>query len=219
MIVKVYIHILLCILLANTVNAQNAFQLRRNWVIGSYSGMWKDSTDQTAWQPINITVNNSTNILNPEHDSMVVVSLDNSEYYIAPDTSYWLTYAGPSLGEGGKLYADSTFIYHYISPSMSGGHMIYFIGKLVQSYASVNEQLNIAQVSIYPNPTSKELNIEFPNVMNCTLQLNDLLGQEIKSEKINLQRVQIDVDDLSDGIYFLKMKSEKGTITKKLIIH
>lgn len=193
---------------------QNAYQLRRNWVVGYYSGMWKDSTAQTPWQPINITVDYSTNTLNPEHDSMVVVSFDNNEYYIWSDSTYLLYHNLADPNQGGKLYADSTFIYHYISPSMSGGHMIYFIGKLVQSYAGVNELFNSEQVKVFPNPANDKLHVHITNNLKVEYTLIDTYGREVKK----MNQKEIDVSNLPNGIYIFRINTEKGIISKKIIV-
>lgn len=62
------------------------------------------------------------------------------------------------------------------------------------------EELN--QVKIYPNPATSFLRIE-SDIDAETFIINDLLGKEIKSGKIN--NGQIDVSNLSKGTYILQL--------------
>lgn len=88
---------------------------------------------------------------------------------------------------------------------------------------AVDEKENMDYgITIYPNPVSDELNITF-NIEkpgNFTLQLYNSLGQEIKfllSEKVNMgeNNIKISVEDMPDGIYFLKLLINENIVTKK----
>jgi len=69
------------------------------------------------------------------------------------------------------------------------------------------------EFNIQPNPASNFISISAKN-LNVSLEIIDiysLSGQVFKSEKINSSNAQIDISELSKGLYFLKMvtKSEK----------
>ncbi|MFY7669919.1 endonuclease [Tenacibaculum sp. MEBiC06402] len=85
--------------------------------------------------------------------------------------------------------------------------------------ASVDDEI-IDKISVYPNP-----------ILNNTLYIKNnssILFQEIVIHNINGQAVfktskevnsnEIKIKKLSSGTYFLKMKSELGIITKKLLV-
>ncbi|MBL4594144.1 MAG: T9SS type A sorting domain-containing protein [Flavobacteriales bacterium] len=76
---------------------------------------------------------------------------------------------------------------------------------------SLNDE---ADITIYPNPTASELNI--------TTELNikyvailDITGKTI--EAYELKTNAINVTHLAKGIYFLKLETEEGAITKKFV--
>lgn len=78
------------------------------------------------------------------------------------------------------------------------------------------------EISIYPNPTSKLLYINFSNYeKNQHMKLNiiDDIGNNIKQINLDcLYNMEIDVSSLQTGVYFLKIQLKHQTITKKIII-
>ena len=77
------------------------------------------------------------------------------------------------------------------------------------------------QIIIYPNPSSGILNIDFNEPNNISLILiTDLLGREVKKESMQLDKeAQINVSELKEGIYFIRIETSKGIFNKKLIIN
>lgn len=87
------------------------------------------------------------------------------------------------------------------------------------SLLSVDKNELKVNLSVYPNPTKDgKLNIESQLDGNATVQVYDLLGKQVSSV-FSLQQGsnQIDIPNLSNGIYFLVFKSEGKTHTEKLI--
>lgn len=75
-------------------------------------------------------------------------------------------------------------------------------------------------VSIYPNPVSDNLNIQISNKLsNATVRIFDIMGQVIyQNEFKSLSNTQsIDLKSAPSGAYLLYIKSDEGTITKKVI--
>ncbi|MFL5730342.1 MAG: CotH kinase family protein, partial [Cytophagaceae bacterium] len=76
-------------------------------------------------------------------------------------------------------------------------------------------------VSLYPNPVSGTLNIEFTDDDNGDIYLfvYDRLGKQLYAAGVNKLTqtaiAHIDVSDFSKGLYILHVKSAKGTIYKK----
>lgn len=74
-----------------------------------------------------------------------------------------------------------------------------------------------SSISIVPNPASFKVNITATDetVIN-SIELFNISGQKIDVH-LNGDNT-FDVRNLSDGVYFLKIQSQKGILTKKLII-
>jgi len=71
---------------------------------------------------------------------------------------------------------------------------------------------------IFPNPTSGDLVISIPgspSTDQTTYLITDELGQNIREE--NLQGNSISTLDLAPGLYFIHLKTQFGTLTKKFL--
>lgn len=72
--------------------------------------------------------------------------------------------------------------------------------------------------AVYPNPASDVLNI---NAKNNTaikeIQLTDVNGRTVKTVKANETTSQVNISDLNAGVYFLKVTSDLGTGTTKVV--
>jgi hypothetical protein len=124
---------------------------------------------------------------------------------------------------------DGVDVGYYSSPTFvdidNDGDMDAFIGEyygtikfysngfLTNSEAVLEENI----VSIFPNPVVDVLTIEMDNVKGEAVILN-LLGQPIKTVRINAEQTTIDVADLSQGQYVLRITTEEGkTITQSFV--
>lgn len=90
---------------------------------------------------------------------------------------------------------------------------------------SINKQVgNITNLSIYPNPSTDQITVDFTTSSDETIRLSiyDLLGKEIYSttpiEVIGNYTEKIDVNNFAKGIYMLRVATTTGSATKKVII-
>ena len=51
------------------------------------------------------------------------------------------------------------------------------------------------------------------------IQITDVTGKEIMSFNMSSQKMQMDISGLTNGIYFANLKTDKGIIAKKIIVH
>jgi Secretion system C-terminal sorting domain len=89
-----------------------------------------------------------------------------------------------------------------------------FSNDIYSNPTSINE-LNTNNYSIYPNPTSNQLNIEINEVGVREINIIDITGKTVKTFTLNFNT--INVSDLQKGIYFIKFIGDEKTITKKFI--
>jgi serine protease AprX len=74
------------------------------------------------------------------------------------------------------------------------------------------------RVFIYPNPTSSVLNYIIKNdFVISSIVINDISGKEVFRNNVGNNPTQIDVSNLSAGVYFITFNSDKNTATKKFI--
>lgn len=72
--------------------------------------------------------------------------------------------------------------------------------------------------NIFPNPVKNVIN--FSNDSNAVVSLvemTDLNGRVIKSQKVNATEGQISVSDLATGMYMMKITTDQGVAVKKIV--
>ena len=74
------------------------------------------------------------------------------------------------------------------------------------------EESEISAVSIYPNPASTVLNVHAENYDN--VQIVNFLGQVVYSANVTDNDFQINVSNLSNGVYFIRLNGETTTTQK-----
>ena len=88
--------------------------------------------------------------------------------------------------------------------------------------ALANEEFLQASFNIYPNPSKGSFNIEFKDfVNNYSVEVFDVTGKTIYENNFdqasNLVQT-INLENPSSGVYFINVKSDKGIVTKKLVV-
>ncbi len=90
---------------------------------------------------------------------------------------------------------------------------------------SINQTLGIQEknsasvIGIYPNPFSSQTSISFSKeIKNGTAKIIDVVGKEVKTINFSGNKLVIEKEELTAGIYFVQIVSEKGTIANKKII-
>lgn len=72
--------------------------------------------------------------------------------------------------------------------------------------------------SVYPNPAKNNVNISNSNASISAIEMTDVNGRIVKTENFtNVNNVIVNISDLSQGIYMMKIISDKGIDTKKII--
>ena len=72
-------------------------------------------------------------------------------------------------------------------------------------------------LKIYPNPTNSIINILSPNETINQINVYDMLGRLLKSQKSNSENEKITIQDLPNAIYLLEVKTDKGSKTVKIV--
>ena len=84
-----------------------------------------------------------------------------------------------------------------------------------------NELDNKNSISLYPNPSNNYVNLKIQNSNNESLTLNiyNTMGSIVKTLRINDKDNQVDVSDLTNGIYFMSLSSDNYNAKQKLVIN
>jgi len=76
-------------------------------------------------------------------------------------------------------------------------------------------------VRVYPNPAKETINVKFTNkdlLMNSLISIFDINGKLLLTVKPKSLTTTIKTDKLKSGLYFMKIRSKYGIVTKKIII-
>lgn len=93
----------------------------------------------------------------------------------------------------------------------------------VVNCVGVNENNENISLEVYPNPTSGKfnLNINAIDMRDAELQVIDIVGKVVYSQEVNITGSHIFTLDISDnpgGIYFVQIKNDTQSISKKVFL-
>lgn len=94
--------------------------------------------------------------------------------------------------------------------------------RVIDASSSTKNFTEIEGVTVFPNPTSNQLNIEvdFEKSENVAIQLTDLLGRPLRQiPETNMAKgtFKMNLSGLSSGVYLLVLKTEDGQAVKKIL--
>ena len=163
----------------------------------------------------------------PNFSSLAIVWDDNGEnglyvgmdygiYYIDDTFSEWQPYSNnlPNviISEleinyvDDKIYAGSYGRGLWVSPRFD-------------SVLAVEEFLNGDNVNIYPNPASNEVNIIMKEPVEADIRIFDVTGKLViyEADTAIQNKHTINISSLNRGVYFVRINSNRGSITKKML--
>jgi hypothetical protein len=88
-------------------------------------------------------------------------------------------------------------------------------------YINIDEINN--NLSVYPNPVKNKIQISgyIPDTKNIQFIISNINGKKILQRNININnpnfKFDIDIHDFANGIYLLKIQSDKNSMTKKIV--
>ena len=89
-------------------------------------------------------------------------------------------------------------------------------GTLLSNEDFVN--VDTKAISVYPNPASDVLNINASNSSINAIQIVDLNGRQVYTKSFNnVSDAQINVNELSAGMYLINISTENGSTTQKFL--
>ncbi|MGB4655121.1 MAG: C10 family peptidase [Bacteroidales bacterium] len=131
-----------------------------------------------------------------------------------------------------KVYRDQQFLAStgdvtYIDNDVPNGQHNYCVVAVypegesdevcIVSWVTTNIDTEEAAYRIYPNPTSNILNIVSPRVFNEVRMYNNS-GKLVYNDYGRYSNKVIDVNNLSAGVYFIKLIFDDNVISKKVIV-
>ncbi len=90
---------------------------------------------------------------------------------------------------------------------------------LLNNTTGIEENNETSKFNLYPNPASEMIRIE-PTIttLESVVEITNALGQIVKTNTLTNSTLIIPVNELSKGMYFVKVQNEKSKTVSKLII-
>jgi hypothetical protein len=80
------------------------------------------------------------------------------------------------------------------------------------NYVAMNQEINRSNVNIYPNPAQEVLQLTTDLPMN-EVEVIDAFGKIVNRYTPNSSNLQIPLESLNSGLYFLRISSSNGYLT------
>jgi hypothetical protein len=141
-----------------------------------------------------------------------------SESLIYNNTLAATTYTAYVYGYNGAFNATSCYT---IRAEISGTS---FVRQSAEELEIMNEELSNEPLQVYPNPTSGLLNIRLQpeGDINQTVEVYNHLGQKVESFELSFTKempaVELQLNDLTDGIYFVRVYDGNTVQTRKVML-
>lgn len=102
--------------------------------------------------------------------------------------------------------------------STNGGEVEDYRINIVATGGVGVEEVSLNAITLFPNPASDEINVALnSNFQTANVVVMDLAGKEIlKANYSNVEQIQLNVADLSSGMYHVVISTELGQIIRKI---
>jgi len=146
----------------------------------------------------------------------------------SPSTGVWSTTGCISVTAGGIATINTTgagsLTYTYTdgngcsnSRTMTGTG--YTCAARGISVSNNENQVTKNDFLIYPNPTKSYVKLQFEKLNGTgNIIVTDLYGKQIKSQQLSMGNNNVDLANLTKGLYFISTITNEGKTTKKLVI-
>jgi len=175
----------------------------------------------TTTYSVTVTDNNLESItedvtvrVNPKPETPLIYQHGDTLISSSPDGNRWI------LNNQTVVYTDS----NVFVPTYNGNYTVVVVKKGCVSdtsnavYLGIDQFLTDESISIYPNPSGGKIIVEILlPVQEYNLKIYNLNGQETIEKQIREDKTKIDINDLAQGVYFIKLTFDEFVGVKKII--
>jgi sugar lactone lactonase YvrE len=166
--------------------------------------------------PIGLAVDTVGNIL--------VADTNNHRIRIINTTGEVTTLAGSTSGyQDGTASAAKFYSPYGLTLDTNGDLVIVDSGnhriRKITSPLRNSEYQFENKISLYPNPFLSIINIELSDFTPANASICDSNGRALLTKKIITNKTSIDLSNLENGVYLIKISSATGAVSRKIIKH
>jgi hypothetical protein len=121
-----------------------------------------------------------------------------------------------------NTYNKISIFFNFGTPGSAAGEKTYYWDDIKFGGISTVENLDAsaAGIRVFPNPASEFYTIEFPEVLNspALVSVLDASGRLVKAVTITQQNTRMNLEDIHDGMYYLRIEKDAKAYFQKLVV-
>ncbi len=168
----------------------------------------RDTSASPAWEPFQPP---GYSYANPGDTTSIILTISLPVFGGGLDTSLVIPYTVFSVIDTTVRYTDSVLIYKSITDIGDG------------TFVTVPDRFNLFQN--YPNPFNPTTNISFAIAHRSSVRIEiiNINGQLVDIKNLGIlpagsHDIEYDASRLSSGVYFYRMTTDNGSISKKMVL-
>ncbi|WP_439131223.1 S8 family serine peptidase [Polaribacter sp.] len=163
----------------------------------------------------NISTSNGTSFSSPIMAGLIACLNQNKGFLLKSSSKSMAdfnTYLKESLFQSAHIFENPNNQYGYGIPNFENA-----LNNYIASTGSVDDHF-LSGLHVYPNPIDNTFTIsgKIDILLDCSVKIYSMLGKKV-FEKNNLKSPEIDISNLENGFYLLKVSYKKESKTIKLI--
>jgi hypothetical protein len=121
--------------------------------------------------------------------------------------------------QGGQVNVSPTASTMYtLTGTINGCTSTAFVSVIVYECVGINSlSSNSNNLKVYPNPSSSDITVELKKDGIYTIELIDVTGKAVLVKSTEEEKLNLNINFLSNGVYYLKAKSQNTMNVVKII--
>jgi NADH dehydrogenase/NADH:ubiquinone oxidoreductase subunit G len=117
--------------------------------------------------------------------------------------------------DGALSLADNNSVNIFTLPTADFGDSVAVVVRHIDDAGLDNSALNF---TLAPNPAQSELNVNWFNQAQMTIQVYDVCGKLLFTREVEASSTQLNIQGLSAGTYLLQLNGNNGTVVQKKFV-
>jgi hypothetical protein len=145
-----------------------------------------------------------------EEDALFVISIASIEGDALSNTSIYLI---DHLENSITDLTQTSYEFRSDKGTFNGRFTLQFESEILN-----NNDLALETISLYPNPTSGQLNILSPVAGIESISIYDVRGRKVAEVSLNSEKsYRMDMSAMESALYFVTISTESGSVTKRIV--
>lgn len=135
-------------------------------------------------------------------------------------TYVWVSSTGSML-QGTPLVLSNmpvgSISYTVTGTDISGCSNTQVVTQNVDACTGISKNSALSGLNVYPNPTSSVLTVELNNSLTKTITVSDLTGRVVMATTNNNGTIDLNLNELANGVYYVKVSSDNASEVIKVV--